>query len=329
MKTSELTKLFYDTVHPSLPNEWEVEELLYPLKSLDDEIVQNLFSHIDSIWPISHTLCFRYIEYTASQFEIIGSALLPEWVRWLLAHYEEGGLRKAEEFMTDAAGNFINHLHSPSQVSLTEISSAMTGYIKGVSGQPIRLDAGNEVWSDTETIFLPPILDFFADKESNKLLYKLIISLQWSLISLKSHRFLEIAHPAHYRSSKEPVKQYLFIKALLNIQQQLPGLWKRTKSILVTGLSSEIESTRNNSQAAFFKPLVSFIQNDLSENELFENVTSSPSLSIHEYKEFKKRFSESNEPPAISFSALLLGEFNLQKTKIVLRHYEVKTKNYL
>ncbi len=326
MNTKTLTELFYDAVSPSVPNEWEVEELLHPLRKLDDDLVHQLFSHIDSIWPISHTLCFRYIEYTSSQFEIIGSAMLAEWVRWLLSQYEEGGLRKAEEFMSDAQNNFIKRFHSSSQVSLADISPIMTSFITGVAGHPLRLEAAKEVWTDTETIFLPPVIDIFDDKEVNLMIYKLLISLQWSLISLKSHQFLQTAHPANYRDSNYPAKLYLLIKGLLHIQQKLPGLWKRIQPVLSFRLAAEAEAADYHS--INIRELVSFIEHNLQpvENGIFNELSKETELNLTNYRQFKKSPGQKHSPATSGLFTLLLGEYHLQKTeaKIMERRTENK-----
>lgn len=328
MKTQELTQLFYDAIAPSLPNEWEVEELLYPLKKLNDDLIRQLFSHIDSIWPISHTLCFRYIEYTADQIEIIGTNMLSEWVRWLLSQYEEGGLRKAEAFMSDAKNNFINRLHSSSQVTLAEISPFMTCYIEGVCGYPLRLEAAKEVWSDTETIFLPPLLDLFSTREDNLLVYKLLISLQWSLIALKSCQFLQKAHPAHFRDSTYPVKLYLLSKGLVSIRHQLPGLWRRVQPLVSSRLTLEL-SEIDGDENILNLPGINMIPNrhrKEHEHAPGTNISNHFELSLTEYRQFKKKLGKNNSPPPPPFFTLLLGNFHLQKTeaKILERRTENK-----
>lgn len=176
---------FYQLVFPSHPNEWEVEEALEILADLDMAERRALLSHVPAVWPVSHSLCFSYLSEGVRGVAVFPLELLPEWVRQILARYEEGGLRYARKFMAEIEKNFLDPLRGRAGVTYGEIISRMLPYIRGISGQPLALmvDSEGRLWTDTRTIYIPAAIRLFPGREDNLLFYKLLLTIQWGVIA--------------------------------------------------------------------------------------------------------------------------------------------------
>ena len=181
---------FLQLVSPSLPNEWEVEEVMDALAGVSVDRRRALLSHVPTIWPISHTLCFSYLAQGAREERSCPPELMPEWVRQILSNYEHGGLRGARDFMADIEANFLDPLRGRARVELDEVRGRMVPYLRGVSGLPLELvaDGRNGLWTDTRTIFVPGQLHMFADRTDNLLFYRFLIVLQWGFIAAGTYR---------------------------------------------------------------------------------------------------------------------------------------------
>ncbi len=248
MNRKDISTEFYGLVAPSYPNEWEVEEIVESLVVLSDGECRGILKHIPAIWPISHSLCYRYVQYGASQVGKITVNLLDEWVRQLLFHYENEGLRGAEAFMADVEANFLAKLQGDSAAALSEVNAAMTHYIRGVSGQYLSIGEDDKVWTDTGTIYLPSKLEIFNSRDQNILFYKFLVTHQWALIYLGAFSMfvssseVECEDEATVRQLEKLLgeqdrtllifKVYLFIKTCTFIRQTLPGLWSRCRDLL-------------------------------------------------------------------------------------------------
>lgn len=71
---------FYQLVSPSLPNEWEVDDIIDALAKLKNEHQEILFSQISAIWPVSHSLCLFFLEEGSAVIGGIPVDLVPQWV---------------------------------------------------------------------------------------------------------------------------------------------------------------------------------------------------------------------------------------------------------
>lgn len=192
MDSGECKSEFYRLVAPSYPNEWEVDEAVEILALTGSLQRQALLSHVPAIWPVSHSLCFSFLAEGIRGLSSFPVELLPEWVRQILARYEEGGLRAARDFMSDVEKSFLDPLRGRAGVPFAEMIGRMLPYIRGVSGMPLELavDASGGTWTDTRTIYLPDRVNLFPNREDNLLFYKLIITLQWGFIAVGTYRLL-------------------------------------------------------------------------------------------------------------------------------------------
>ncbi|HSH13313.1 MAG TPA: hypothetical protein VLA15_06175, partial [Desulfurivibrionaceae bacterium] len=181
MITPALKARFFGLLTPPLPNDWEVEENLEPLKALSPARQDLVLKQIPAIWPVSNSLCYSYLGSVNAALECLSDQQLAGWVAAVLDIYEQKGLREAQHFMTDISGHYLCRLRGESGVELTGLPHLQT-YAQGLVGQPVRLAPDLEVWTDTETIFLPARVTRFAKAADNFLFYKLLLTLQVGVI---------------------------------------------------------------------------------------------------------------------------------------------------
>lgn len=187
MLLEELKKRFMGIVAPSLPNEWEVEEVLGGLEGLPSETLDAVFEQVAVIWPVSHSLCFVYLSDGHRGFTTIPLHLFAEWSRKILELYEATGLIAARKFICEPENRFLAGRQGLCGVHFTEIAERMQYYLNGVSGRELRLDTGPVPTTDTGRIFVPEVIDVFPSHAENSLLYKLIVSLQFIHIELRHY----------------------------------------------------------------------------------------------------------------------------------------------
>ncbi len=242
-----LKEKFYELVAPSLPNEWDVEEALSPLASEKEARVDDVFSQVPAIWPVSHSLCFAYLSAAGPALIHLAPEELSLWVHTLLDRYEKGGLRSAQLFMADVERHFVRHLRGQGGLQFGEVSGRLQPYVNGLAGRELVLVSSEYAFTNTECIFLPREIGLFSKNEENFLLYKLIVSFQWATIkagmfttppflsAVESDRpplevfFSQFADPGTARSL------YHFFetsRVLIFLQDELPGLMRKASFLL-------------------------------------------------------------------------------------------------
>lgn len=335
MNSTEITTTFLAIVAPSHPNDWEIAETIDILEVLPQDVCSEIFNHIPSIWPISHALCFSFIEYAAQQWQIITLCRFSEWVRQILFHYETGGLRVAQSFMLESERVFV--VKNAPDTTLEEITPIIGPYIRGLAGKDISLKEDKDVWTDTETIFLPSRIGFFIEKSENILLYKLLVSYQWALIDLGLFRVLlsntnkdddnTRSHVAFLLENSALFSIYCLIKGLRHIEKILPGLWRRSITLLQRHYN--FFNNPDDDSSGFLNIILTNICIPASSTTFYTlpEVYHSPQMSETEAKVFIQKYQKASQN--LHFSPcirLLLGVIKLQKVEPVIQDNRKRNK---
>jgi len=184
MDTRELKSRFAQAVLPDILNDWEIGETTEPLHGLSDAALEEIFRQITVIWPVSHALCNNFLQAAAKGLTCLHHAQLGDWVKAILAAYESGGLHEARQLLERVEETFLCQIRGESGISFAEITTRLQPYATGLAGHPLELSTGQEIYTDTATIFLPPRIALLPKRADNFLLYKLIISFQWAFAAI-------------------------------------------------------------------------------------------------------------------------------------------------
>jgi nitric oxide reductase NorD protein len=164
-------------------NEWERDALLEQLAGYDELLARAVLEQIAVIWPVSHALCFAFLEQLQNGLNCLDRKQLPDWVKGILHAYEADGLRAARQYMADVENNFLCRLRGESGLAFAEARGRLAPYIRGISGRNLQVEPAGAVSTDTTTIFLPRQVTFFPDNDHNFQIYKLLATFQWGFIS--------------------------------------------------------------------------------------------------------------------------------------------------
>lgn len=265
MNTTALKDTFYSLVAPDLPNEWDVDEAIDQLTSIDEERCQRILNQVPVIWPVSHSLCFDYLKNAGDALNCITSNTLSEWVNKTLDQYEKNGLRAAQRYMADVEANFLCPLRGENGIPFKDVKGRLLPYLRGLSGMDLDLVVADRVYTDTATIFLPRRINRFNDDADNFFLYKLIVSYQWAFIaqstytvqpdhgamqfSREDEEIRELWLPRFFRSFPCPelaadLYHFLETRRIMHfLECELPGLMRRKRELLFNNGENITQST--------------------------------------------------------------------------------------
>ena len=207
MHYTEIQDYFRAQVFPAHPNEWEFEDVLRDIEALEEEQQFTLLQAVPAVWPISQNLCHSVLEAGVRCAAGLSREKLAEWLRQTLFHYETGGLVGARAFMDQADPSAVSARQKETGVALSDQLARLTPFARGISGFDLALHQAEQIYTDTETIYLPEKISVFPDSESNMLFYKLIIALQCGFVCLGSlgrHLFRHQPDQPGSRDSDKP-----------------------------------------------------------------------------------------------------------------------------
>jgi len=205
MDIAELKKSFFALVPSHPPNNWEIEEHLEEIVGLPTEIQELTLSQVPAIWSVSHSLCYSYISSVKSALECLPTDRLTLWVGNILDIYEKDGLRAAQQFMGDVETNFLCRIRGEAGLDFIDAAPRLASYASAILERRISLTPGPAIYTDTESIFLPPKLTKCRTDTDNFLLYKLITTFQLGIIMQSTYEF---SLPADNKLIKKLLRTY-------------------------------------------------------------------------------------------------------------------------
>jgi nitric oxide reductase NorD protein len=170
--------------------------------------------------------------------EAMDERLVEEWAMTATDFYDRQGLYPAMSVIRELDG-FIDTARERAHGSvLAEEAGVLLPFLHGLSGRRLKLQAGDDIFTDTETIYVPAIMALFDDQKQNFLLYKATVAHHWAQI-----------HFGTFRTdlSRLPVEQLGTFSSLETIRldacirRELPGLYRQMQSL--RSLMDETEST--------------------------------------------------------------------------------------
>jgi len=187
MNIAELKTEFFQVIPSHPPNDWEIEEHLENITELPSENQKLIISQVQAIWPVSHSLCYSYLAQASQALNCLSTDRLNQWVGDILDIYEKDGLRAAQHFMEDVETNFLCRIRGESGFNFTDAEKSLTPYARSIIERRISLTAGPEIYTDTESIYIPKKLTLCSLDQDNFLLYKLIVTFQLGLLLEKTY----------------------------------------------------------------------------------------------------------------------------------------------
>jgi nitric oxide reductase NorD protein len=162
---------------------WELDDHLEQLADYPDAVKREILRQAAVIWPVSHALCFDFLDQVQKGLTCLHPSQLPEWVNAILDVYEKEGLQQAGRFMREVEATFLCRIRGETGLTFEQAAGRLRPYVRGLAGRALDLAPAAETYTDGQTIFLPPEIAIFKGGKENFLAYKLIASFQWGLLA--------------------------------------------------------------------------------------------------------------------------------------------------
>ncbi|PKN49095.1 MAG: VWA domain-containing protein, partial [Deltaproteobacteria bacterium HGW-Deltaproteobacteria-16] len=128
---------------------------------MPDAALDEIFRQIAAIWPVSHALCNSFLKAVKKGLTCLHHSQLADWVKTILAAYESGGLHQTRQLLERVEETFLCTIRGETGISLAEVTGRLQPYATGLAGHPLELIPGQEVYTDTAAVYLPPRIAVF------------------------------------------------------------------------------------------------------------------------------------------------------------------------
>ena len=115
---------------------------------------------------------FQFVSHASRAFELMDFEGVEAWIIDAMDIYDRHGLYPGSEAFANVHLFAAEYALRPRRVDLEEINGVLDRYVCGLSGRNLHLQKGDDTFTDTESLFLPPEITQYSSSQQNFLLYK-------------------------------------------------------------------------------------------------------------------------------------------------------------
>ena len=172
-------------------------------------------------------LAFRFTQNALGIIERTEPHVIESWALHVMDTYDRVGLRPAM-VVIEGLEHFLEHTHARTAGAVfEEEQGVLLHFVQGLSGRPLKLAEAEEPYTDTETLYMPPLIARLPDKEDNFRLYKVTAAYLWAQIRFGTFRLpleesaSQFEYPEHFLAIFHALET-IRLEACLG--RELPGL---------------------------------------------------------------------------------------------------------
>lgn len=231
--------------------------------SLLDRSSQEFALHWAGVISKSNSeMAFQFVSHVSQAFKLMDSDGVTQWIIEAMDIYDRQGLYPGSASLREAkkfADRLSQKRHS---VAFGDVVGILNKYVKGVSGRELEIRADSEAWTDTETLFLPELVNQFDSERLNFQLYKatgafLLAQTLFGTFRVDIHTGIPIVCTAITKFQDQARALRLFeaveeIRLLNRMKGELPGLVRQMNELKtlsetlpdIDGIDSLLEQVR-------------------------------------------------------------------------------------
>jgi nitric oxide reductase NorD protein len=161
----------------------------------------------------------------ARALEVMDQHMIEFWVLHVMDTYDRQGLRPALQAIHEV-DDFICMQHARNHGAILEEEEAvLLGFLHGLAGRKLKISRGESVYTDTETLFLPPIQSLMPEAGDNFAYYKITCAYLWAQIHFGTFR-VEFGEDAADESLVHLFHAMDSIRIEARLKEELPGLYR-------------------------------------------------------------------------------------------------------
>jgi nitric oxide reductase NorD protein len=216
-----------------------VQQLAHSSRSQQDWVIEStklLAQH-------NLEIAYQFTQYVPKALKLMDITGIELWLHEALLLYDNQGLHVAVQHLEQVTQFATDYQQSLNAIQLHDIQVILHYFVTGLNGRQLNIVASDEIFTDSEILFLPSQLNYFARPQDNFQLYKAMLSHLWAQTWFGTWRFNLKNTSQHFNECDKAIQLFhtlerLRLDACLN--RELPGLAKQMQDLLIIAKQQSI-----------------------------------------------------------------------------------------
>lgn len=211
----------------------DAKAAIEPLATLPRSLQEYVLNWISRLTSTNIQIGFQFACKAAELVVRQDLHIIDTWLWHTLDIYDVSGIEAALEVIHNV-DSFLHYSHEHSAgVVLEEEQGVLQHFLQGLSGRRMTLAEGEQPYTDSETLYLPPIVAMLPSTTENFKLVKAMVAFQWA-----QNRFGSFRQPLLEQLQLQDDDAFLplyqaidNLRLELCLQQVLPGLFRDLQAL--------------------------------------------------------------------------------------------------
>ena len=210
------------------------EHVISKFTEFDIQTQDNLLNLIEKAATTSHGLAFQLGKRLPRAIELMQFETIDLWLNQAIDAFDNKGLYSAIEKLDEieSVATFANE--KLTGIPYEDICGILEHFVIGLNGRKLSIDTGSQCYTDTETLFLPSMLNYFPDKQDNFSLYKCTAVHLWAQTWFGTWR-VDLLHGIECFTDKDKASQWFHVLESIRldarIEKELPGIYREMQRL--------------------------------------------------------------------------------------------------
>jgi nitric oxide reductase NorD protein len=181
----------------------------------------------------SSGMAFNFVNHVCGALRLMDEAGVESWLLHCMDIYDTRGLHPAVAAFKDVERFAREYRARCTGLALDEVLNILEGFVHGLNGRRLKIEAREQLYTDTETLFLPATVSRFEDRDANFQLYKIMVVCLWAQTWYGTWREdipAELAGFAEYDRALACFHALETLRLEALIERQLPGVYRHMRS---------------------------------------------------------------------------------------------------
>ena len=202
--------------------------VLVPAKNLCVFNMQDQERFIKTVDRISETnveLAYNFCYHGVESLKCLDESQWDDWINEIIKKNDDSGIDESIKLMNNIILYSDELAGSSASINFIDFSKTIESLLTGLNGRPLKVEVAEEIYTDTETIFLPERISSEDTKEKNFLLIKASAIHLWAQTYYGTWRINKDDFDT-FEDKEKAIKAYHFLETIRldeKIKKELPG----------------------------------------------------------------------------------------------------------
>jgi nitric oxide reductase NorD protein len=210
------------------------EDVITKFTEFDIQTQDDLLGLIEKASSTSHGLAFQLGKRLPHAIELMELETLELWLNQAIDAFDNKGLYSAVEKLNELESIASFAKEKLTGIPFEDICGVLEPFVIGLNGRKLNIDTGSQTYTDTETLYLPSMLNYYSEKQDNFILYKCMAVHLWAQTWFGTWRIDLQQSIESFKNRDKAIKWFQALETIrldACIKKELPGIHREMQRL--------------------------------------------------------------------------------------------------